>query len=333
MTARSAPSATELVQLGVIAASMGLGSLLPGPSTLDSTARPWPVAVVVAMLGLALVAAQRRWPHALSGRRGGAALLGGLMAAVAGIAAYLYCVETWTCPYYAEVRITGAQLTTFAQRYVEQEPNLGCEELLKRFTGRSDEIWTRASSVPRELLLSALHLSVLAALTLSALHTVRLLAGSRQRRLVGARSRQHTSATRSRHVQPIAGSIDELEAERHAALAGREEHLTPLAVALSHVVLAHETILRHAQSALRAPELIEIPSPAHARSLWVAVLRRAEQEAAVQELVALVLDENPAADALRAALRAWQHASERTKPQGPALTKHAAPSARERDPA
>jgi hypothetical protein len=78
-----------------------------------------------------------------------------------------------------------------------------------------------------------------------------------------------------------------------------------LAVALSRVELSQETILRHAQTTLRAPELVEIPSRASALGLWTAVLQRAEAEATVRPLVESVLEENPAADSLKAALRSW----------------------------
>lgn len=47
-----------------------------------------------------------------------------------------------------------------------------------------------------------------------------------------------------------------------------------LAVALSQVELSQATILRHAQTTLRAPELVEIPSRASALGLWTAVLQR-----------------------------------------------------------
>jgi hypothetical protein len=84
---------------------------------------------------------------------------------------------------------------------------------------------------------------------------------------------------------------------------GRNEPRKALALALSRLVLSHDTILRHAQTVLRAPELVEIPARASALDLWMAVLQRAEAEASVQLLVASVLDENPAAEALRAALQ------------------------------
>src|SRR5262245_30357220 len=121
MTARLGPSATELCQIGVIVASLGLGSLLPAPSALDSTARPWPTPIVVAMLGVTLIAAQRRWPRALSGRRGVAALLACALLAVAAIATYLSLLEAWTCRYYSQARIMGAQLTAFAAEYMARD--------------------------------------------------------------------------------------------------------------------------------------------------------------------------------------------------------------------
>lgn len=87
---------------------------------------------------------------------------------------------------------------------------------------------------------------------------------------------------------------------------GRNEPRKALALALSRLVLSQETILRHAQTALHAPELVEVPAHASALGLWMAVLDRAEAEGRVPPLVESVLEENPAAEALRAALRKWR---------------------------
>lgn len=84
---------------------------------------------------------------------------------------------------------------------------------------------------------------------------------------------------------------------------GRNEPRKALALALSRLVLSHETTLRHAQTVLHAPELLEVPARASALDLWMAVLQRAEAEARVQRLVESVLEENPGAEALKAALR------------------------------
>jgi len=285
-TRRRGPSSAEIAELGIVLAAAWGSSLLPAPSALDSTARPWPTAVAVAMLGLFSIAAQRRWPSALdSARHGASVMIGCLVLALAGVVAYFYLVELWTCRYYAEARVTGAELTPFAAEYLRQEPATSCTELLKRFTGRADEIWTPASSLRRELTLRALHLGVVSASTVFALSAARLIA-RRQRRRMGP---SPVSAPRA--------------SEPHGVAAG--ERLLPLALALSRLVLSHETILRHAQTALRAPELVEIPSPAHARSLWVAVLRRAAIEGVIPKLVDLVLDENPAADELRVLVDDW----------------------------
>ena len=285
MSSRVGLTGAEAAQLVVVLASAWAGSLLPAPSTLDPSARPWPATLAVMLLGLFLVAAQRRWPTSFDAARRSAALaIGCLVLGIGGIGVYAYLVESWTCHYYAESRITGAELTPYAAEYLRQEPATTCEELLKRFTGRADEIWTRSSSLARELTLSALHLSILATLTMLALLATRLLL-----------QRQRFS-----RVQRAAAAVGSNGTGR-----GAGERLLPLALELSRIVLSHETILRHAQTALRAPDLIEIPSPAHARSLWVAVLRRAEIEGVVPRLVDLVLDENPAADELRALVREW----------------------------
>lgn len=81
--------------------------------------------------------------------------------------------------------------------------------------------------------------------------------------------------------------------------------------ALSQHVLASETIWRHAEAALRAPELVEASGQTSAFGLWTAVFKRAEAEGRVEALVHSVLEENPASDELRAALACWGEASER----------------------
>jgi hypothetical protein len=81
--------------------------------------------------------------------------------------------------------------------------------------------------------------------------------------------------------------------------------------ALSQHVLASETIWRHAEAALRAPELVEASGQTSAFGLWTAVFKRAEAEGTVEALVHSVLDENPAADELRAALARWVESNER----------------------
>jgi hypothetical protein len=92
---------------------------------------------------------------------------------------------------------------------------------------------------------------------------------------------------------------------------GRQTPRKVLASALSRVELSKDTILRHAQAVLEHAELIEIPASASALSLWLAALQRAEAEGRVPALVQAVLEENPAADALKRALGAWLQAAER----------------------
>lgn len=285
MSGRVSLTTAEAAQLGVVVASAWAGSLLPSPAALDPSARPWPTTLAIALLGLFLVAAQRRWPASFdSARRSAALSIACLVVGVAGIGLYIFLLESWTCHYYAQSRIVGSELTPYAAEYLRQDPATTCDELLKRFTGRADEIWTHSSSLARELTLSALHLSVLAALTLLALLATRLLLQRRQ----------------LSRAQRVAAALDTPDSGRAAGA-----HLLPLALELSRVALLHEDIKCYATMALRCPELVAIPNPAHARALWLAVLQRAEIEGRIPRLVALVLDDNPAADQLRALAREW----------------------------
>lgn len=288
MSTRVSLTAAEAAQLGVVVASAWAGSLLPSPAALDPTAPAWPTTLTVALLGVFLVAAQRRWPQGFDGARRSAMLsIACLVVGLGGRGLYVFLAESWTCPYYGEARIVGGELTPYAAEYLRQDPATSCEELLKRFTGHADEIWTRSSSLPRELILSALHLSTLVALMLLALLATRLLLQRRQ-------------LSEAEHA---AAELDGPASERAA-----EERRRRLALELSRVVLLHEDIKSYATMALRCPELVAIPNPAHARALWAAVLQRAEAEGRVPRLVALVLEDNPAADGLRTLVREWQPA-------------------------
>jgi hypothetical protein len=88
-----------------------------------------------------------------------------------------------------------------------------------------------------------------------------------------------------------------------------------LARALSQLVLARESIMVYAATALRQPELVETPALASALGLWLAVLERAEKESdtGVETLVAVVLEDNPAADDLQAAFEAWRKQTTRSE--------------------
>jgi len=79
--------------------------------------------------------------------------------------------------------------------------------------------------------------------------------------------------------------------------------------ALARVVLDRETIWRHAQSHLLAPELVEVASPISAVGLWNAVFERAEVEGVALQMVRAVLEENPGAADITSTFQGWQRGS------------------------
>jgi len=82
-------------------------------------------------------------------------------------------------------------------------------------------------------------------------------------------------------------------------------------------VLARETILRHAQTSLLHPELLEVGGQASALELWHAVLLRAEREHRIESVVTAVLEENPGADELRATWERFRRRRPETPPAEP----------------
>jgi hypothetical protein len=283
------PTWPELSQLGILLLSTFGGAVLPPPSVFEPSARPWPAQLVVVLLGLLFILAGRRWQR----RRGvwlGWGVASGALG-VAGLVVYLYLLDAWTCAYYGATRMMGNELTPYAAQYLQDNPELSCEELLKTFTGRREEIWTRTSLLRNELLASALHLCVVTLLTLATL----VVAGGLTRSL-GPRGALRAGGGRAGALGP------------GPAPAGRVALLNRLAITLSQIELAHESIRTHASTTLQHPELVEIPSPAHARALWWAVLQQADREGAVPQLVGAVLGDYPAAEDLKEALRAWMEA-------------------------
>jgi len=269
----------ELTQLGVALLSAFSGLLLAPPRFLDSGTRLWPAHVALSMTSGLLLVAARRWHRGCDTRRWAGAAMGALGAALVSALVHRLLVDAWTCRYYGSIRVVGSELTPHAADYLREASLRTCEELLKVFTGRRAEIWTRASLVRNELLLLLSYVCIVPLLAASAIATLQALCCSRDA---------------DRRSLPIRRQL--LKTHPRKALA----------LTLSRLVLSHETILRHAQTALRAPELLQIPGSASALDLWLAVLQRAEMEAAVPALVASVLDENPAADALKAALEDWR---------------------------
>jgi len=89
--------------------------------------------------------------------------------------------------------------------------------------------------------------------------------------------------------------------------------------ALARVVLDRETIWRHAQSHLLAPELVETTSPVSAVGLWNAVFERAEVEGVAPQIVRAVLDENPGAADIWVIFQRWQRGLKYQSPRLRAL--------------
>lgn len=179
MSAR-APTWTELSQLGVAVLSAFGAFLLPTPSFLESSTRAWPAQfIVVVVTGLLVVAAQSR--RGLEHTRFWVGVaVGALSLALVALVAERWLLDAWTCRYYGSVRVIGTELSTSAAEYLSEHAQSSCEELLKAFTGRSEEIWTRASLARSELVLALSHLCVAPLLAACGIATLQAVSCSRQ---------------------------------------------------------------------------------------------------------------------------------------------------------
>lgn len=177
-----APSWTELAQLGVaLLAALG-GFLMPPPAFLEGSAAHWPTPLLVLIAtGLLLVAGRRRRSHADT-RLWVWVALGSLALALGSLIAHRLLLDTRTCGYYGSVRIIGLTLTGDAAEYLRESPVPSCEELLKVFTGRVEEIWTRASLAQSRLVLALSHVCVAPLLGACAVATLQAVRCSREER-------------------------------------------------------------------------------------------------------------------------------------------------------
>jgi hypothetical protein len=137
--------------------------------------------IVVVVTGLLVVAAQRR-RAAADTRFWVAVALGALGLAVSSLLAHRFLADAWTCRYYGSLRVVGWELTADAAEYLRDNPLPSCEELLKVFTGRREEIWTRASLSKSELILTLSYLCVVPLLAACAVATLQAVSCSRKER-------------------------------------------------------------------------------------------------------------------------------------------------------
>lgn len=175
-----APSWTELCQLGVALLSSLGGFLLPAPAFLAQSAAHWPTQFVVLIATGLLVVAGRRHRSKADTRLWVSVAVGSLALALLGLIAHTLLVDTRTCGYYGTVRVIGLQLTHDASEYLRDDPLPTCEELLKVFTGRTEEIWTRASLAQSELLLTLSYVCVVPLLAACAIATLQAISCSRE---------------------------------------------------------------------------------------------------------------------------------------------------------
>jgi hypothetical protein len=189
----------ELSQLAVVLCSALGGFLLPPPAGfLASQGLAWPRLaqfIVSVMAGLLIVAGARRR------RARDAALwarwaIASLALALAALFGYFYLVEVRTCRYYTNLVIIGSELTQHAGAYAARHSVSSCEELLKLFTGRSGEIWTRGSLIQSELALALSYIAVMPLLAGAAITTLQAVHCSR------ATSGAIPHARRARTVRP-----------------------------------------------------------------------------------------------------------------------------------
>ena len=83
----------------------------------------------------------------------------------------------WTCSYFGDSKVIGAELTIKGKDYLSKNPGASCEVLLQDFIGNTDDVWTKESLDRRRFALTLSYMaciSLASCTVLSTLQAVRL---------------------------------------------------------------------------------------------------------------------------------------------------------------
>jgi len=113
--------------------------------------------VIAILLGLLFVVA-RKWNeerHSKWWATSGAVLL---LLSLLLFVGYQYLSFSLTCKYYSQTVVVGSSYTPRGTYYVEKNPGISCETLLKHFAGRVEDVWTKESITRNRIVLAVAYI-------------------------------------------------------------------------------------------------------------------------------------------------------------------------------
>jgi hypothetical protein len=151
--------------------------LVPPPSGAPEEKHVWvrfaqfAITILVGLITLGML----RWKKKANAIRWGAISV--VFLALGSIAFYTYQFFTarWTANYAGQPVVIGATYTAWGKEYHEQDLHLSAGDLLNRFAGRVDQIWTKESLEQRRLILAGMYVLVLPLFTISVMSIVQAL--------------------------------------------------------------------------------------------------------------------------------------------------------------
>src|SRR5262245_2649742 len=146
------------IVLGLALASIVSAFVLPLPpgfQDLDRSMWPRLAQVLATALAFILIFVGRSHPS-----RWRLVAVTATLGILASLFSYLYLSARFTCRYYDQPKIIGSGLMPIASDYRARYPSATCQDLLKAFTGRTEEIWSARSLWIAEVALGTTYASI-----------------------------------------------------------------------------------------------------------------------------------------------------------------------------
>ena len=151
--------------------------LLPPPSSMPEESRVWVrlaqfvITVVIGMVVLATL----RWKRKQDTLRWGGLSMLFLFLGTAAFFSYQILSAKWTASYHGRPVLIGGSYTSFGREYHEANPRLPPEDLVMRFAGQVEKIWTRESLQQRRLILAPIYVLAMPLFTICIMSIVQAL--------------------------------------------------------------------------------------------------------------------------------------------------------------
>lgn len=166
---RSRKSWTLLAQTAAWVAGVLAGFLLPPPAGTEDETRVWvrfAQFIITMVVGLVLLAALRWKDKDLAFRWGGVSASFLLLGTVAFFG-YQLCAARWTAIYNDALVVIGSDYTPSGLEYHTEHPQLSPADLLMKFAGKVDRIWTRESIAEHRILLAGMYILTMPLFTIA----------------------------------------------------------------------------------------------------------------------------------------------------------------------